>query len=281
MGCCFSRTIIEEEPFEGIDNNIIRIPRGGNKPFTKRNVRWMADTPITMKQLKEQRDAFWYTAPSYEGRLEIWQALRCACECDDIILAQAILDSANITIPTGNLADSCYDELGNRYIIPAYCIVDPSNLYEEGDEDEGNNNNNNYDYLFNYNNDNSSSGGGSGSGSGSGGGNKSNNNNNNNNKLINEENKDILNNNNDNDNNNQTIKIRISNTAKDVNIKINTKLDTIATLKIKLCIDQGIDIKRSLVRFFFLGSLLDDKLKLEDLDYNDEQVLQALISEKP
>ncbi|CAG8525457.1 11061_t:CDS:2, partial [Diversispora eburnea] len=115
-------TIIEEESFEGIDNNIIRIPRG----------------------------------------------------------AQAILDSANITIPTGNLVDSCYDEL-----------------------------------------------------------------------------------------------------AKDVNIKINTKLDTIATLKIKLCIDQGIDIKRSLVRLFFLGSLLDDKLKLEDLDYSDEQVLQALISEKP
>lgn len=79
----------------------------------------------------------------------------------------------------------------------------------------------------------------------------------------------------------QIITIRISNTAKDVHIKINPKLDTIANLKTKLCIDQGIDIKKSVVRLFFLGSLLDDKLKLENLKYNNEQVLQALISEKP
>lgn len=42
-------------------------------------------------------------------------------------MAQAIIDSANILLPTGSLSDA-YDELGTRYAIPNFCISVPANI---------------------------------------------------------------------------------------------------------------------------------------------------------
>ncbi|OAD71365.1 hypothetical protein PHYBLDRAFT_95130, partial [Phycomyces blakesleeanus NRRL 1555(-)] len=97
-------------------------------PFKRAQLTWVAEEPITRTQLDRQRTAFWETAPSYEGRREIWQALQAACTTPDLHLARSILDAANVTLPTGNPAEGCFDELGNRYEIPLYCIVNPSNL---------------------------------------------------------------------------------------------------------------------------------------------------------
>ncbi|CAJ0751354.1 968_t:CDS:2 [Entrophospora sp. SA101] len=205
MGCCTSRLLDDDI----LDSSEDPVPRGGNKPFTKKGLSWTSDSPITINQLKKQRDAFWDTAPSYEGRLEIWQAIRCACESDDIILSQAVIDTANITIPTGNLAEGCYDEL------------------DRGIDDM-------------------------------------------NSKLLSEHTK----------NNEKPIKIRLSNSSNDIIVNINPKLDTIAILKAKLCINQGLDVKKFNVRILFLGRLLDDKLKFSDLALKDGQLLQGLITEK-
>jgi hypothetical protein len=49
------------------------------------------------------------------------------CESDTMELAQAILESANIKVPTG-LLDDCYDELGNHYVVPMWIYVIPNNL---------------------------------------------------------------------------------------------------------------------------------------------------------
>jgi hypothetical protein len=60
--------------------------------------------PITMGQLHSKRDEFWETAPLFEGRREIWDAIKAAAtaaENLDFTLAQAILDGANIYIPFG------------------------------------------------------------------------------------------------------------------------------------------------------------------------------------
>lgn len=57
--------------------------------------------PLTEGQLRSKRDEFWETAPAFEGRKEIWDALRAAAETDDHTWAQAIVDGANITLPTG------------------------------------------------------------------------------------------------------------------------------------------------------------------------------------
>ncbi|CAO2642476.1 Ubiquitin domain-containing protein 2 [Lemmus lemmus] len=66
---------------------------------------------MTDGQLRSKRDEFWDTAPAFEGRKEIWDALKAAAhafESNDHELAQ------------------CYDELGNRYQLPVYCLAPPN-----------------------------------------------------------------------------------------------------------------------------------------------------------
>lgn len=59
---------------------------------------------MTEGQLRSKRDEFWDTAPAFDGRKEIWDALKAAAvaiECNDHELAQAIVDGASITLPHG------------------------------------------------------------------------------------------------------------------------------------------------------------------------------------
>ncbi|CAG8688664.1 12534_t:CDS:2 [Dentiscutata erythropus] len=199
----------------------------------QKGVTWTSEAPITIRQLKKKRDAFWETAPSYEGYKVIWDALRHACESTDTEYAQLILNAAKITIPTGNLVDGCYDELGNRYAIPAYCLVDPTNLIRN--EEENSDDDETIPVL-----------------------------------LLEQSTTELL-----------PVIIRLSNSAEDIRINVNPKIDTIDTLKLKLCVNQKIDPKKFIVRIFFLGSLLDGKTKLSDVKLDQGQILQALISEIP
>ncbi|KND03032.1 uncharacterized protein SPPG_02101 [Spizellomyces punctatus DAOM BR117] len=130
MGSCLSRDEDGQQERNRADNGgVTGVPTGGNKPLVdKKSLAWSSETPMTRTELQRQRDAFWDTQPAYSGRPEIWQALRAACESPSMDLAQAIVDSANITVPTGNLSDGCYDELGSNYVIPVMCIVEPKNL---------------------------------------------------------------------------------------------------------------------------------------------------------
>uniref|UniRef100_A0A3Q2UKA6 Ubiquitin domain containing 1b n=1 Tax=Fundulus heteroclitus TaxID=8078 RepID=A0A3Q2UKA6_FUNHE len=112
--------------------------QGRNEPLKKERPKWKSDYPMTEGQLRSKRDEFWDTAPAFEGRKEIWDALKAATvalECNDHELAQAIVDGASITLPHGTLSE-CYDELGNRYQLPVYCLAPPVNLISEcSDED--------------------------------------------------------------------------------------------------------------------------------------------------
>uniref|UniRef100_A0A8B9LMA4 Ubiquitin domain-containing protein 1-like n=1 Tax=Astyanax mexicanus TaxID=7994 RepID=A0A8B9LMA4_ASTMX len=106
---------------------------GRNEPLKKDKPKWKSDYPMTEGQLRSKRDEFWDTAPAFDGRKEIWDALKAAAvaiECNDHELAQAIVDGASITLPHGSLTE-CYDELGNRYQLPAYCLAPPVNLILE------------------------------------------------------------------------------------------------------------------------------------------------------
>lgn len=107
-------------------------PTGKNKRIKKEfyNKYFKFDKKITEEQLTAKRDEFWDTAPAFDGKLEIWNALKAAvdaAENKNFQLAQAIIDSANIILPNGYLND-CYDELGNRYQIPIYVLTKPINI---------------------------------------------------------------------------------------------------------------------------------------------------------
>ncbi|XP_030294635.1 ubiquitin domain-containing protein 2 isoform X1 [Sparus aurata] len=115
----------------------IDVALGRNQPLKRERPKWKSDYPMTEGQLRSKRDEFWDTAPAFEGRKEIWDALRAAAsafESNDHLLAQAILDGASITLPHGALTE-CYDELGNRYQLPVYCLCPPVNMIEERSEE--------------------------------------------------------------------------------------------------------------------------------------------------
>ncbi|XP_074856064.1 ubiquitin domain-containing protein 1 isoform X1 [Carettochelys insculpta] len=134
MGSCVGRPRGERPSAPGQP----RKRAGRNEPLRKERPRWKSDYPMTAGQLRSRRDEFWDTAPAFEGRKEIWDALKAAAyavEANDLALAQAILDGASITLPHGSLTE-CYDELGNRYQLPVYCLAPPANLIlERGGEE--------------------------------------------------------------------------------------------------------------------------------------------------
>ena len=110
-------------------------PTGKNRKLRKDFARsFKLDRRITEAQLSAKREEFWDTAPAFEGKAEIWAALRAAveaCEQRNYQLAQVIVDSASIILPRGFL-DDCYDELGNRYQIPVYVLARPVGMGRKG-----------------------------------------------------------------------------------------------------------------------------------------------------
>ncbi|EME25829.1 F6I1.3 protein [Galdieria sulphuraria] len=116
-------------------NGIVQLP----KP-------WKAEPPfgpLTETELKRMREEFWDTRT--EGRQEMWQALKAAAETTEDTLRNEIVKAAGLT-PANREAtlESCYDELGNYYEVPVYCLRDPDNLVrleEEDNNDEEKNNN--------------------------------------------------------------------------------------------------------------------------------------------
>lgn len=80
---------------------------GKNQNLKHEKPKWKSDVPLTEGQLRSKRDEFWETAYVFEGRKEIWDALRAAAyalENGDYELAQAIVDGAVISLPNGNHA---------------------------------------------------------------------------------------------------------------------------------------------------------------------------------
>lgn len=93
---------------------------GRNEPLKKDRPKWKSDYPMTEGQLRSKRDEFWDTAPAFEGRKEIWDALKAAAvalECSDHELAQAIVDGASITLPHGQDTQNLWNHSGLTHIL--------------------------------------------------------------------------------------------------------------------------------------------------------------------
>ncbi|XP_045523289.1 ubiquitin domain-containing protein 2 [Pieris brassicae] len=136
MGGCIGITRTRSGAIEESSGTVSRPNSGGlrkNQSLCHETIRWKSDVPLTEGQLRSKRDEFWDTAPAFEGRKEIWDALRAAAvaaEAMDFQLAQAILDGASVSVPNGYLTE-CYDEWGTRYQVPIYCLSAPINMVKE------------------------------------------------------------------------------------------------------------------------------------------------------
>lgn len=58
---------------------------------------------------------------------------------EDVALAtaQTILTAAGVTLPTGDLSDGVYDDLGNWYQLPEYVVADPVDVAAANEEEDG------------------------------------------------------------------------------------------------------------------------------------------------
>jgi hypothetical protein len=52
-----------------------------------------------------------------------------------IATAQTILEAADVTLPTGDLANGAYDAFGGLYNLPEWVVSDPVNLVADEDDD--------------------------------------------------------------------------------------------------------------------------------------------------
>lgn len=102
---------------------------------------WSSPEPLTRRELDRRRTEYFDTRVT--GRPETWNAIRMAIETmneSDLGTAQTILDAAGVTLPNGDLVKGAYDELGNLYPLPEYCVCDPINLLPNpagaGNQDE-------------------------------------------------------------------------------------------------------------------------------------------------
>lgn len=110
-----------------------------NKPL--RQHKWASpDRRWTSEKLRSERIEFFDTRVA--GRPEIWQTIRTVVDVlqessspeagdedsNGLATAQSILSAAEISLPTGDLADGVYDSFGNYYQLPQWVISDPTNL---------------------------------------------------------------------------------------------------------------------------------------------------------
>ncbi|KAK8084466.1 hypothetical protein PG997_005737 [Apiospora hydei] len=140
-----------------------------DKPLRRHT--WVAKNRTwTRRQLVRERADFFDTRVT--GRPEVWQTIRAALDVlweadaaarrrssaaaatnenedgggephqstvDDntaLATAQSILKAAEVTLPTGNLANGVYDALGTYYAVPEWIVCDPVNVVESGGADD-------------------------------------------------------------------------------------------------------------------------------------------------
>lgn len=113
-----------------------------DKPL-RRHTWTSKDRQWTKRDLERERRDFFDTRVT--GRPEIWQTLHAALQVlwdptgqeddgsDGLNMAQTILSAAEISLPTGNLANGVYDSLGNYYPLPEWIVCDPTDVVDDGD----------------------------------------------------------------------------------------------------------------------------------------------------
>jgi hypothetical protein len=254
------------------------VPTGKNKRLKKDFHKYLKFDlkKMSESQLKAKRDEFWDTAPAFEGKPEIWSALQAAVdslEAQNFELAQAIIDSANIICPNGLLND-CYDELGNRYQIPAYVLIKPSNLLKKTDKNLKNNNSNKKKQRQEQRKNKSKRKDSSSDDQEEDENDRSSDENTESNAAVENDTEAV--------NEQISIKVRVSSlTNESSDLKLTVSLnDTVLNLKQKLKTEHNVNLEPSEQRVYFGGRLLKDKDKLKTHKIKRNVVVQVIVRPK-
>ncbi|KAF6834508.1 Ubiquitin domain-containing protein 2 [Colletotrichum musicola] len=131
-----------QTPRAGRRHSSMPLDKHINKPL-RRHVWASKGRAWTRAALDRERTDFFDTRVT--GRPEVWQSLHAALQVlwdpaaqgaaddgtDGLATAQGIISAAGITLPTGDLRQGAYDELGNYYPLTEWVVADPTNLVED------------------------------------------------------------------------------------------------------------------------------------------------------
>ncbi|WIA12191.1 hypothetical protein OEZ86_003173 [Tetradesmus obliquus] len=122
MGCFSSKEAVE-------DREAAARPKreAPTKQYSK--PRWKSREPLTAAKLQRMRDEFWDTQPHYGGDKAMWDAIKAACQSDDMATSRLILETAGIIVARHDMT-VMYDERGVKYELPKYVLCEPSNLLQ-------------------------------------------------------------------------------------------------------------------------------------------------------
>ncbi|KAF4927415.1 Ubiquitin domain-containing protein 2 [Colletotrichum viniferum] len=227
-----------------------------NKPL-RRHV-WASKSRVwTRSAINRERKDFFETRVT--GRPEIWQSLHYALQVlwdpashgaaedgtNGLATAQSILDAADITLPTGDLAQGAYDQLGNYYQLNEWAVANPTNLVEDdatidvADDDEGLSTRDFKDDLA--------------------GGEETTE------ELDEDENLSLL--------------ARLSENGRDVTVGFS-KTDTVKVITGKILNEAGLSPTKKKIRLAFMGKLLKENLPLTEQGWTQGQVINAYVSDR-
>ncbi|KAF5517321.1 Ubiquitin domain-containing protein 2 [Colletotrichum aenigma] len=227
-----------------------------NKPL-RRHV-WASKSRVwTRSAINRERKDFFETRVT--GRPEIWQSLHYALQVlwdpashgaaedgtNGLATAQSILDAADITLPTGDLAQGAYDQLGNYYQLNEWAVANPTNLVEDdatidvADDDEGLSTRDFKDDLA--------------------GGEETTE------ELDEDENLSLL--------------ARLSENGRDVTVGFS-KTDTVKIITGKILNEAGLSPTKKKIRLAFMGKLLKENLPLTEQGWTQGQVINAYVSDR-
>ncbi|KAF4817280.1 Ubiquitin domain-containing protein 2 [Colletotrichum tropicale] len=227
-----------------------------NKPL-RRHV-WASKSRVwTRSAINRERKDFFETRVT--GRPEIWQSLHYALQVlwdpashgaaedgtNGLATAQSILDAADITLPTGDLAQGAYDQLGNYYQLNEWAVANPTNLVEDdatidvADDDEGLSTRDFKDDLA--------------------GGEETSE------ELDEDENLSLL--------------ARLSENGRDVTVGFS-KTDTVKIITGRILNEAGLSPTKKKIRLAFMGKLLKENLPLTEQGWTQGQVINAYVSDR-
>ncbi|KAH0440437.1 ubiquitin domain-containing protein [Colletotrichum camelliae] len=226
-----------------------------NKPL-RRHV-WASKSRVwTRSAISRERKEFFDTRVT--GRSEIWQSLHYALQVlwdpashgaaedgtNGLATAQSILDAADITLPTGDLAQGAYDQLGNYYQLNEWVVANPTNLVEDDAtidvaDDEDLSTRDFKDDLA--------------------GGEETTE------ELDEDENLSLL--------------ARLSENGRDVTVGF-FKTDTVKIITGKILSEAGLSPTKKKIRLAFMGKLLKENLPLTEQGWTQGQVINAYVSDR-
>ncbi|KAK2072407.1 hypothetical protein P8C59_006764 [Phyllachora maydis] len=127
----WSALALDRERTDFFDTRVAGRPEVWQTLRAALEVLWVADRALSIR-VQQQQQQQQQQPPPQQQQQQTPQEEALVLDVEDpavaLATAQSILSAADVTLPTGDLAQGAYDALGNYYALPEHVVSDPTNL---------------------------------------------------------------------------------------------------------------------------------------------------------